>query len=400
MRKSLVLALVLVFAIAGASMAAPSFSGNVTLKAESNKSFTGPFELKPSVRVDANFDEEGENWTLKARVRSTSSGGNFTVGLNHYLGELNAGSVTAKIARNNGLGNVVTPFNWVVLASNPVDAADNPVDQVRMSVDLGGVDVVTQLRGGNDNNLYLRAQTDAGLATVGTGMKIDLSPAKDSVYTGYLTTSVDIVNLRAIVGSFNGTTEYAVGAEVDLTEQLNIDATYNTRGDAGFGVDVTFTEGVLQAEVGYGQKDSAVSASVVYRGSDANQTFDELFDERANTAWTTKWHTNVDPAFKVSYEADNSGSEIGVRGVLPVADNFAARFRFISANSTSSYSVEGWLGLTDNLTLNPEFSKSAANVNTIRAKAIYAVGEGAEISVEGKRVGDDDSLVAAYSINF
>jgi hypothetical protein len=72
MRKSLALALVLVFVITGAAFAAtPSFSGNISVTAESEKSFTGPFTITPSFRTDMDIAEKGETWQVDVRVRAT-----------------------------------------------------------------------------------------------------------------------------------------------------------------------------------------------------------------------------------------------------------------------------------------------------------------------------------------
>src|SRR5690606_35820819 len=143
-RKSFVLALVLVMAVASASLAAtPSFSGNLKLTAESDGSFTGPFTLTPEARVDVNFAEKGDNWSLDARLRATWNGkDDVTFGIHRYKGVLQAGSVTAMAWRNYEEKNIDTPFRWVRLAGEPGEK----VDALRLSADVSGVQIDAQLQ--------------------------------------------------------------------------------------------------------------------------------------------------------------------------------------------------------------------------------------------------------------
>lgn len=390
MRKSLVLALVLVFAIAGATFAAPSFSGNVSLTAETDE-FVGAFELKPSVRVDADFAEEGENWTADVRLRTSYDGTDTSVSVARYRGVFNAGDITATIANGYNLGHVDTPFQWVRVAGNPGH-------RLRVTTDLAGVGITAQLQ--DNENLYLRAQTALDAATIGSGMILNLDDLEQSSYTGYLTTSFDIVNIRAIVGTFQGgDMAYAVGFDADLTEQLNVGARYSNLNRAGttkgFFVEGTFTEGLIQAKASFAEEDSALSASLRYRGSEDNVAFGDLFDE-------DEWYNNVAPAFGVSYSSKESAADATIRldGVFPAADNFVALAYFEMEGDANAYGIEGRLGLTDKTTINPYFSNSKTDVTTIGANLEYAVGEDADITLTAQKEGNDELLKVVYSIDF
>src|SRR5690606_11931941 len=127
-RKSFVLALVLVMAVASASLAAtPSFSGNLKLTAKSDGSFTGPFTLTPKARVDVNFAESGDNWSLDARLRAEWEDYIVvTFDLERYKGVLEAGMVTATMARNYDLGDVNSPLKWFTQPGNPKVTVTKP----------------------------------------------------------------------------------------------------------------------------------------------------------------------------------------------------------------------------------------------------------------------------------
>lgn len=391
------LAVVLVLGLASAASAVtPSFSGFLELTAESD-SFSGPFDVRPFVRVDMNVAEAGDNWSLDARLRTDWDGSSATIGIHRYRGVFNTGGVTSTIARNFSLGNVATPFNWVVIESNPGD-------QLRVGAEAGAVDVLTQLRAGDDH-VYVRAHADAGAAAIGAGLALNLDDTSQSTYTGYITTSVDVVNVRAIVGSFAQESDYALGASADVTEQLNVGVTYASakRGNVteGFAVDGTFTEGLLQAKAGFAEEDRKRTASLIYRGSEDNQTFGDLFDERANTPWSDEWYTNVAAAFGVFYtDTESADARLRVVGVAPAGDNFVARARFVTQGDETEYGAEGWLTVTDKLTLNPYFSKDRLDVQTVGAAAIYAVAAEAEISLRAEKEGDAELLKATYTISF
>lgn len=358
--------------------------------------------------MDMDLTDAGENWSLDARLRTEWSGAGASVGIHRYRGVFETGNFTSTIARNFALGNVGTPFNWVVISSNPAS------DQLRVGTSLSGIDVLTQLRAGNDH-MYLRAQTGVGDATLGTGMELNLHDMSESLYTGYLTTSLGMFDMRAIVGSFAGDSEFAVGASVDLTDALNVGATYSSvkygSVTKGYGVNATFTPGLLQAKASFAEQDSAVSASLVFRGSEDNVVFADLFDD-------DEWTNNVAPAFGVFFDDSVSAAnpKVTLRAVFPAGDNFIGRAHFELEGNANGFGAEGQLGLSEKATFSPYFSKSMDDVTTFGARYKYALSDAASITVTAERstwktggaaaaamaaaADHSDLLKATYSISF
>src|SRR5690606_29907189 len=120
-------------------------------------------------------------------------------------------------------------------------------------------------------------------------------------------------------------TAIGVKASSDITEQLNVYGQYvsaaaNSGKSTGYKLGGTFTEGVIQAAAEYNRddkdKDSTAKVSVVYRGSEDNVAFDDLFED-------DEYFNNVAPAFGASYSVSSadsgaSVSTIAVQGTAPV----------------------------------------------------------------------------------
>lgn len=396
MRKSLALALVLVFVITGAAFAAtPSFSGNISVTAES-KSFTGPFTITPSVRTDMDIAEKGETWQADVRVRVQLRGTDSTIAINRYRGIFNGEGFTATIARNYNLGNIDTPFAAIRQAGNPSG------DQIRVSADLGGIAIATQLVSGSDE-LKVRAQTSVDNFTIGAGAELNLEDLEKSNYAGYVTTSFGdlISSAQVLFGSFDDTFKTAVGATIKPTEQLSVDVRYATEdvGPAttkGYYVGGTFTEGLLQAKASIAEKDTTISASFVYRGSENNVAFDDLFSNN-------RWADNVAPAFGVFYTSKESAADpkIELKGVFPTADNFVARASITLEGSKNDISAEAKLGLTEKVTLRPYFSNDKNDQSTYGLDVEYAISDNSSITVTAERSDKEgDLLKVVYSIDF
>ncbi|MFS8628972.1 MAG: hypothetical protein FWJ73_06410 [Limnochordales bacterium] len=397
MRKSLALALVLVFVITGAAFAAtPSFSGNISVTAES-ESFTGPFTITPSFRTDMDIAEKGETWQADVRVRATwdpTDTDSVNIAINRYRGIFNGEGFTATIARNYSLGNIDTPFEAIRQAGNP-----SGVDQIRVSADLGGIAIATQLVGGNE--LKVRAQTSVDNFTIGAGAELKLDLEKSN-YAGYVTTSFGdlISSAQVLFGSFNDTFKTAVGATIKPTEQLSVDVRYATEdvGNAtkGYYVGGTFTEGLLQAKASIAEKDTEISASFVYRGSENNVAFGDLFSD-------DYWADNVAPAFGVFYTSTESAADpkIELKGVFATADNFVARASITLEGSKNDISAEAKLGLTEKVTLRPYFSNDKNDQSTYGLDVEYAISDNSSITVTAERSDEGgDLLKVVYSIDF
>ena len=406
MRKSLVLAMVLVLAIAGSSLAAnaPTISGNLKLEAKSATSFTGPFALTPSLRVDADFAESGDNWQFDARVRSTWSGsGNVVVGINRYRGILTAGNWTYTVARNYSLGNIDTPFNWIRQASNP----GSTVDQLRAVGKLNNVDVHAQLVS-NDNFLRLRAQAPVNAWTLGTGVEYKLGDTANSNYTVYGIGAFGVVSVKAIYGSFAGNGHYAVDVEGKASDALTLGATYSdyTYKDTtqGYALRATFEQNLVRATASYKEHEKNTSLWFKYRGSADNQAFGDLFegDPWKSDPWTETWYKNVAPAFGLNYSTkEGTDATIKLFGVAPFAGKAIGRAEVATQAGNTGFLVEARFSLSDKVVLNP-FADKATNApdTTIGARLFYTVSSNSEIHVEAKQTGPAQSLLASYSINF
>src|SRR5690606_36394992 len=137
----------------------------------------------------------------------------------------NGEGFNATIARNYNLGNIDTPFAAIRQAGNPSVRQGNqsiPVDQIRVSADLGGIAIATQLVSDNElkvRELKVRAQTSVDNFTIGAGAELKLDGQGDlekSNYAGYVTTSFGdlISSAQVLFGLFNDTFKTAVGATI------------------------------------------------------------------------------------------------------------------------------------------------------------------------------------------
>ena len=419
MKKSLVLALALVLGVASASMAAtPSFSGNVTVKVTSSPEFFGPFSLDPSARVDVDFAESGDSWSLDARLRASwdPKAGDpshaVNVSLNRYKGVLTAGPVTATLAKNFGLGNIDTPFTWIRLASNPNDGGSpaNYYDQLRLSANLSGVQIDTQMVNNTDkiDVLKLRAQTQVDTLTLGAAAELGLA-GKDSNYAVYGTTKLGIAEVKAIFGSFANKSEYAVDLGAQVTEQLNIGATYSSVDKAdtskGYAVRAKFTEGLLFANATYAEQDKETELWLKYRGSENNQAFDDLFEGdpwEDDDTWAQTWDQNVAPAFGVRYsDTETDDSQISLFAVAPLTSTAVGRAQFDTQGGKTGFLVEARFKLNEKTTLNPYVDRDLdASDTEFGARLQYKVSDNAKVTAAASQEGSVQTLTAAYSIDF
>lgn len=380
MRKSLVLALVLVFAIAGASFAAtPQFSGELQIKAESNASFTGPFAVSVGkAELGIKFAEEGENWELNVGLAAADllAGGGFT--LSTYSGKMAGEGFDVALARNVNMGALATPFKYVELPNKVAE------DRIRFTTELGGLSTAAELKAGA-KDIKIFTSTDVNDMTIGAGIVLDQDNSANSSYVGFAKTSFDIVDVDVAVGSVKGSTVWGIGAEAGLTEQLTVAGEYEY--DGSWNVEATFTEGVMQAKAGY-DNDSVATASFTYRGSEDNQAWADLFKD-------DKYYLNVAPAFKVSYTTTKS--KITLDGTAPLADNVHAKAQVVVEDGDTSITADARVALTDKLTLSPYY---ASATDKFGAKLNYAVGSGATIGVDGKSEKGTNSLVGTFTIKF
>src|SRR5690606_15829524 len=153
-----------------------------------------------------------------------------------------------------------------------------------------------------------------------------------AVYGG---ADLGIVNVNAAFASTGkadkDNTAMGIKASSDITEQLSVEATYMRSAkewkndDDRFSLGATLTEGLFQAGASYTQnqdlKTSGYEVSVVYRGSEDNVAFGDLFK-------ASQYFKNVAPAFGLTYNVstpdnDEATTTITVQGTAPVvADQF------------------------------------------------------------------------------
>jgi len=407
-----VLALVLVLAVAGASLAAsPSFSGNLTVTAESTGgSFTGAFDVKPSVRVDANFAESGEGWSLDARLRTMWTGSSATVSIHRYRGIFELPHGKATVARNFDLGHIDTAFRWIRQEANP----SSTVDQIRLNKSISGVDVDLQLRGDQGDKLYGRVQTKVNSATVGAGLRLGLGGSATD-YAVYATVPVGSASVSAIYGALPGyghgsDGQYAVEVSGNLTPELSAGLSYSSVGQGavskGLGARATFERGLIQVKASYAQDTQAsgdknrIDVWAKYRGSEDNQAFGDLFQ---GDPWEDEWYTNVAAAFG-AHAVVEAGADalIELYGVWPFTADAIGRAKVDTKGGQTGFAVEARFQMNDKLVLNPFVSKERAPTDTytLGARAIYSVSENAEITLEASQTGSDQVLKAVYSLDF
>jgi len=436
-RKSLVLALVLVLGVSSASLAfTPTFSGKFAVKAVSEESFTGPFKIGPVARVDMDVAESNEVWSLDARIRvgwdphklddDVSDG----VSVNRYKGVLRLGNVSITGARNFDLDEISTPFAWIKQAKNPEDKNEKKLDQLRLNANVSGVAIDVQAvanapTAASDSDIKARVQTEVHGVTVGGGLRfVEVSGTEHTDYVVYTKIPMGQFTLSAIYGSLPSELsgddgQYA--AELMWKPNNNIETAVGySSADAGDVKDGVFarlqvTQGLVQGKVDYKQDKSTpedknvIEATFKYRGSDNNQSFSDLFkdwDETETDEYEDdeNWYTNVAPAFGVYAKTQrDEETRIDVYGIAPFAGNAIARARVMTQGGDTGFDVEARFGLTEKLVLNPFVSnplKDTTDDTTFGARAIYSVAQNAKFTVEASQTGEDQKLSAEVSIEF
>lgn len=432
MRKWFALALVLVLALAGTSLAAsPTLEGRLKVVFENvedssgDLEFSGPYELSPELRLDLNFDESGDNWSFEGRVRAESDlTGDASVTLK-YKGVLQAGPVTVTAARDYDLGNIDAPLKWLRLGGNVKfkDEDETPTDMLRVSTAVSGVQIDAQVHRGDEvaepadpddkqvHNLRARVQTEIENFTLGAGLRYGLQSGLGNDYMVYATTKFGIVELKGIYGSFyNATSDedeghYAIDVGADVTEFLNVGATYSdfTHGDTteGYAVRAKFEQGILFAEAKHAEENRKTTFWFKYRGSEENQPFDILFDEDEDD-WNDEWYKNVAPAFGVYFEDQKSEKPlIKAFAVAPFAGTAIARAKVETQDGDTGFAAEARFNLSDKLVLNPYVEQDMGKKDTrIGSKLIYEVSENSEVTLDASQKKDEQKLQATFELKF
>src|SRR5690606_13715365 len=235
----------------------------------------------------------------------------------------------------------------------PVDgknAAAQP--KFRLTTNLGGVDAAVQVE--HNGAIYLNGEMGFEQFTLGATVAHRTASSKNyndfAVYGG---ADLGVVNVDAAFYATGAeekdNTAIGVAASSDITEQLNVYAEYVTAGeksdiDSGYTLGAAFTQGLIRIAGEYDRNEwdpdpdfepsTTIEASVVYRGSEDNVAFGDLF--KAN-----QYFNNVAPAFGASYSVSSadsgaSVSTIAVQGTAPVVPGQFWILGSIESSSASS----------------------------------------------------------------
>jgi len=416
MKKVLVITLVLVMAFASSAMAAVSFSGKFTATAEMNsfRVFTKPYELKPgfSFTIGASNKSETDevvNWDFTAGIKLDDSKfelGKYKLGLyDNYFNIWVWGNGQELTAKS-------THFDMISAGK----AAGATAMRARLEVpvmDLGTVTVdltaptsvrafvdVKALEGFNVSLGYLRDWADEENAK-----NVIAAGADTTIAAGDLD-----VTLKAGAGvTIADDLGFAVafGADTDITEELNVNASVKHANQHWAGDSVTayatviaagakYTEDVFQVSASTsftieGDEDKDNSNSVTlgakYRMSDA-VSYDNLFHK-------DHWFKNTALAVGAGVELANfKFSKVYADVTSPVVEDMVwvkGAASYTSAKDLTA-SVLGHVVPFDKLTVIPfvEYkynTGSKESTPTVNLKANYKIGASTtELKFEAQRV--------------
>lgn len=389
MRKSLVLALALVLAIAGASFAAtPQFSGSLEVTATSQNSFAGPFGVTYGAELGIKFEEEGENWTANVGLAAVdlSTGGNFALG--SYKGTFAGDGFDVAVARNQSVGGKKgDPFDFYVLTDKP--RGDDHINRIRLTTSVLDQEVLVQLASDTDE---LRVRTEGSVEAfdwgVTAGVDLDDTSAFGFVFDG--AASFGIADVYGAAGSVHGDTVYGVGADFQLTEEFSADAQYkhDAAGNDTWKVGAKYEEGLLQATAGY-NNDEVATVGAKYRGDAGNQSFNNLFAK-------DHYWKNVAPAFGGSFTTKDN--KITLDATAPLADNFAVKGQVVvEEGKDTAINLDARYAVNDKFTIEPYYASADEKFGS---DFKYAVGEGASIALNVDSEGGNQSSFVKFSIDF
>src|SRR5690554_1274301 len=308
MRKSLALALALVFAFASVSLAAtPSISGEFTATAthEDDEKFFGPYTNSASLSLSVSFASEEDNWDASFALKGLSDLDGVTLG--RYIVNVKEDAFKFTAWGNYGTGNIGTLGD--ALGFLPVDgknAAAQP--KFRLTTNLGGVDAAVQVE--HNGAIYLNGEMGFDQFTLGATVARNEDTAAYNDFAVYGGADLGVVNVDAAFYATGAeekdNTAIGVAASSDITEQLNVYAEYVTAGekskiDSGYTLGAAFTQGLIRIAGEYDRnesdRDQTIEASVVYRGSEDNVAFGDLFK-------ASQYFKNVAPAFGLTYKVE------------------------------------------------------------------------------------------------
>lgn len=403
MRKSLVLALVLVLAVAGASFAADvSWGGKFEADGKWNSDFVpadeakffGQYELGSKLTLSLKAADEDGVWDVAADI--TDVGGDTKLG--KYTVKLNddAFKVTAwgKYGATAGIGDKSDELDLVVVSGKNT----SEVPKIRVTTELGGFDLLTQVE---SKNLFVNGAADLSGFTLGATLDhkfadVDKAENRFAVYGSSEFSGVKVDGAFATRTGDDVDTEdnsaFGVKASADVTEQINVSGSYRSVGEnftgtetvSGYDLGAKYTEGLLQASLKYDvstndPKDSKddttkITVGATYRGSDENHAFADLFKadkyyENVAFAFGAKYTANdADDAPKSMIELDAAGpvvaDQLWVKGNVTLAQNDAGFTRKFTPSygtagdvddikSYTGVTVDGYAAVGEKLALKP-----------------------------------------------
>src|SRR5690606_21676479 len=215
-------------------------------------------------------------------------------------------------ATSGSIGNLGDALGFLT-----VGGAYAQAPKFRLTTNLGGVDAALQVN--HNSDFYANGKMGFDQFTLGATVYRNLNDANPGAeynsFAVYGGASLDVVNVDAAVYSNGKHTEdntaIGVKASSDITEQLNVYGQYvsaaaNSGKSTGYKLGGTFTEGVIQAAAEYNRDDtdkkSRAEVSVVYRGSEDNVAFGDLFK-------ADQYYKNVAPAVGLTYKAETPDEE-------------------------------------------------------------------------------------------
>src|SRR5690606_36255641 len=292
--------------------------------------------------LSVSFASEEDNWDASFALKGLSDLDGVTLG--RYIVNVKEDAFKFTAWGNYGTGNIGTLGD--ALGFLPVDgknAAAQP--KFRLTTNLGGVDAAVQVE--HNGAIYLNGEMGFDQFTLGATVARNEDTAAYNDFAVYGGADLGVVNVDAAFYATGAeekdNTAIGVAASSDITEQLNVYAEYVTAGeksdiDSGYTLGATFTQGLIRIAGEFDRnesdRDQTIEASVVYRGSEDNVDFGDLF--KAN-----QYFKNVAPAFGASYSVSSadsgaSVSTIAVQGTAPVVPGQFWILGSIESSSASS----------------------------------------------------------------
>ncbi len=257
MKKSLVLALVLVLAFAATSLANPTFSGEFTseLKWAGSKLELDKGVLKPEIKINLNAAAGDDNWSFSASLGNLAD----SVNLASYVLTLNDDHFTAYVFRSRSIpgGDKSSRLGFV---SAPGWAWTATVDTLRVVAPVAEVATVTFQTQNPTTHGFLFVDGNLAGHSVGFATRLNMAEFDKSLLVGYGTVKMDPVTVDVEAGIDLSASEnnllYGVRANVKASDQVTVAATFTGRqanvGDENkLNASLTFEEVNLRATAGF-----------------------------------------------------------------------------------------------------------------------------------------------------